>query len=63
MMAYMDVNNHDPDVQAMRAAIYHERDVWPLESREEAMLFQHYVRNLSIWVRSLKISPPNHKTS
>lgn len=51
MMAYMDVDNHDPEVQAMRAQIYHERDVWPLQSREEAMLFRHFVRNLSIWVR------------
>lgn len=56
IMAYMDVDNHDPEVQAMRSEIYHDRDVWPLESREEAMLFQHYVRNLSIWVSSCSSS-------
>lgn len=52
MMAYLDVENNDPEVQAMRAKIYHEHDIWPLESREEAMLFRHFVQNLAIWVRS-----------
>lgn len=40
----------DPEVQAMRAKIYSEQDVWPLESREEAMLFRHYIEKLAIWL-------------
>lgn len=40
----------DPAVLAARARIYRDHEVWPLESREEAMLFRHYVQKLSIWL-------------
>lgn len=45
-----ETDNEDPEVRAMRAKIYREKDVWPLESREEAILFRHYIQNLSICV-------------
>lgn len=41
----------DPAIQAMQAKIYSDQDAWPLKTREEAMLFRHYVQKLSIWVR------------
>ncbi|KAF3771108.1 hypothetical protein M406DRAFT_272504, partial [Cryphonectria parasitica EP155] len=45
----LEVETEDPAVQAMRSRIYRDQDAWPLESREEAMLFQHYIQKLSIW--------------
>lgn len=45
-----EVETEDPAVIAMRARIYRDADVWPLESREEAMLFRHYIQKLSIWL-------------
>lgn len=52
----------DPEVRAMRAKIYRDVDAWPLESREEAMLFRHYIQKLSIWVspdpRPPRLPPP-----
>lgn len=48
-----ETENEDPEVRAMRARIYREKDVWPLESREEAMLFRHYIQKLSICVGHL----------
>lgn len=45
-----EVETEDPGVMAMRASIYRDRDVWPLQSREEAMLFRHYIQKLSIWL-------------
>lgn len=50
MMIPFEVETEDPAVMAMRARIYRDRDVWPLQSREEAMLFRHYIQKLSIWL-------------
>lgn len=50
MVLTMEVEPEDPAVQAMRARIYRDQDAWPLESREEAMLFRHYIQKLSIWL-------------
>lgn len=44
MVVPFETDTEDPEVRAMRAKIYREEDVWPLESREEAMLFRHYVQ-------------------
>lgn len=46
----VEVDPEDPAVQAMRAKIYRDQDAWPLETREEAMLFRHYIQKLSIWL-------------
>ncbi|ROV92478.1 hypothetical protein VSDG_06664 [Cytospora chrysosperma] len=48
MVVPFETDTEDPEVRAMRAKIYREEDVWPLESREEAMLFRHYIQKLSI---------------
>lgn len=45
-----EADTEDPAVVAMRARIYRDTDVWPLESREEAMLFRHFIQKLSIWL-------------
>lgn len=50
MVVPFETDTEDPEVRAMRAKIYREKDVWPLESREEAILFRHYVQKLSICV-------------
>lgn len=50
MVLPFETDAEDPEVRAMRAKIYRDRDVWPLESREEAMLFRHYIQRLSICV-------------
>ncbi|KAF3356288.1 hypothetical protein VdG1_06382 [Verticillium dahliae VDG1] len=44
--------SHTPDAQAaqLRSNIYLDRPIWPIESREEAVLFRHYIRKLSIWL-------------
>lgn len=50
MVLPFETDTEDPEVRAMRAKIYREKDVWPLESREEAILFRHYIQKLSICV-------------
>lgn len=50
MVIPFEVETEDPAVMAMRAKIYRDRDVWPLQNREEAMLFRHYIQKLSIWL-------------
>lgn len=40
----------DPEAAALRSQLYHDQDVWPLQDREEAMLFRHYIQKLSIWL-------------
>lgn len=50
MVIPFETETEDPEARAMRAKIYQEKDVWPLESREEAMLFRHYIQKLSICV-------------
>ncbi|KAG7142239.1 hypothetical protein HYQ45_001311 [Verticillium longisporum] len=44
--------SHTPDAQAaqLRSNIYLDRPIWPIESREEAVLFRHYIQKLSIWL-------------
>lgn len=53
MVVPFETDTEDPEVRAMRAKIYREEDVWPLESREEAMLFRHYIQKLSICVSKI----------
>lgn len=50
MVIPFEMEAEDPEVRAMRAQIYREKDIWPLESREEAMLFRHFIQKLSICV-------------
>lgn len=53
MVIPFEMEAEDPEVRAMRAQIYREKDIWPLESREEAMLFRHFIQKLSICVSTL----------
>lgn len=57
MVIPFEMEAEDPEVRAMRARIYRDKDVWPLESREEAMLFRHFIQRLSICVSSLTAGP------
>jgi hypothetical protein len=49
-----------------RARIYLPEAVWPLSSRDEALLFRHFVQKLAIWVslhhqtpvRSMRLTVP-----
>ncbi|KAL2761030.1 hypothetical protein ACRALDRAFT_1025989, partial [Sodiomyces alcalophilus JCM 7366] len=34
----------------IRANIYLERPIWPIQSRDEAILFRHYIENLAVWL-------------
>ncbi|KAM0326642.1 hypothetical protein ACHAQA_006511 [Verticillium albo-atrum] len=45
-------HSHTPDAQAaqLRSNIYLDRPIWPIDSREEAVLFRHYIQKLSIWL-------------
>jgi hypothetical protein len=36
--------------ETIRANAYIEKPTWPTCSRDEAVLFRHYVQKLSIWV-------------
>ena len=42
--------------------IYSERPVWPLEDPAEALLLQHFVQNLAIWVWLCRSVIPLHLT-
>lgn len=53
MVIPFEMEAEDPEVRAMRAQIYRDKDIWPLESREEAMLFRHFIQRLSICVSTL----------
>jgi len=52
-----EMEAEDPEVRAMRARIYRDKDIWPLESREEAMLFRHFIQKLSICVSAPAVGP------
>ncbi|KAK2602854.1 hypothetical protein N8I77_009359 [Diaporthe amygdali] len=56
MVIPFEMEAEDPEVRAMRAQIYRDKDIWPLESREEAMLFRHFIQKLSI---CLDVCDPN----
>lgn len=57
MVIPFEMEAEDPEVRAMRAQIYRDKDIWPLESREEAMLFRHFIQKLSICVSTLAAAP------
>lgn len=57
MVIPFEMEAEDPEVRAMRARIYRDKDIWPLESREEAMLFRHFIQKLSICVSALPTKP------
>lgn len=57
MVIPFEMEAEDPEVRAMRAQIYRDKDIWPLESREEAMLFRHFIQKLSICVSTLVAGP------
>lgn len=50
MVPSFEVETEDPEARALRSRLYRDEDVWPLQSREEAMLFRHYIQKLSIWL-------------
>jgi hypothetical protein len=55
MVIPFETEAEDPEVRAMRAQIYRDKDIWPLESREEAKLFRHFIQRLSICVSALPL--------
>lgn len=50
MVPSFEVEAEDPEARALRSQLYRDEDAWPLQSKEEAMLFRHYIQNLSIWL-------------
>lgn len=50
MLHSFEMEPHDPTAAALHSQLYHDKDVWPLQNREEAMLFRHYIQKLSIWL-------------
>lgn len=41
---------HEDGLAQRRREVYLSEAVWPLENREEALLFRHFVQKLAIWV-------------